>query len=92
MGYCALHHLIKGKFMLTITEVQVKTQEAISHATELNETVANGVAKATKETGVFYKRIIEGKPTDFHHITNAFKKILTNNVTATQQYFKSFNV
>jgi len=76
--------------MLTIDEVQTKTQEAITHAAELNETVVNGAAKATKETGIFYKRIIEGKPTDLYHITNAFKKIMTSNVAATQQYFKSF--
>lgn len=76
--------------MLTIDEIQAKTQDVVAHATELNETVVTGAAKATEETGVFYKRIIEGKPTDFYHITNAFKKILANNVAATQQYFKSF--
>ena len=76
--------------MLNIDEIQTKTQDFINQATELNETVAKGVAKATEETGVFYKRIIEGKPTDLYHITNAFKKIAANNVAATQQYFKSF--
>lgn len=77
--------------MLTIDEVQTKTQETISHAAKLNETVLEGTAKATEETGIFYKRIMEGTPTDLCHITNAFKKIVTNNITATQQYFKSFN-
>ena len=27
-----------------------------------------------------------------YHITNAFKKILANNIAAAQQYFKSFRV
>jgi len=78
--------------MLPIDEVQAKTQEVITHAVELNETVIRGAVKATEEIGVFYKRIIEGKPTDHYHITNAFKKIVANNITAAQQYFKSFQV
>lgn len=77
--------------MLTITEVQTKNQEIIRQTAELNETVANGAVKAARETGVFYKRVMEGKPTDFYHITNAFKKILAINISATQQYFRSFN-
>ncbi len=76
--------------MLPIDEVQAKTQEVITHTVELNETVIHGAVKATEEVGVFYKRIIEGKPTDHYHITNAFKKILTTNIAAAQQYFKSF--
>ncbi len=76
--------------MLNIDEIETKTQELISQTAELNETVVCGAAKATEETGIFYKRIIEGKPTDLYHITNAFKKIVANNVAATQQYFKSF--
>ncbi|MDD3381733.1 MAG: hypothetical protein PHD68_11090 [Rugosibacter sp.] len=78
--------------MLPIDEVQAKTKEVINHTIELNETVAQGAVKATKEVGIFYKRIIEGKPTDHYHITNAFKKILANNIAAAQQYFKSFRV
>ena len=76
--------------MLNIDEIETKTQELINQTAELNETVVSGAAKATEETGIFYKRIIEGKPTDLYHITNAFKKIVANNVAATQQYFKSF--
>jgi len=76
--------------MLNIDQIETKTQELINHTAELNETVVSGAAKATEETGIFYKRIIEGKPTDLCHITNAFKKIAANNVAATQQYFKSF--
>jgi hypothetical protein len=76
--------------MSIIDEVQTKAQETISQATKLNETVLDGTAKASEETGIFYKRIMEGTPTDLCHITNAFKKIVTNNIIATQQYFKSF--
>jgi len=76
--------------MLSIDQIETKTQELINQTAELNETVVSGAAKATEETGIFYKRIIEGKPTDLYHITNAFKKIAANNVAATQQYFKSF--
>jgi len=76
--------------MLNIDQIETKTQELINQTAELNETVVSGAAKATEETGIFYKRIIEGKPTDLYHITNAFKKIAANNVAATQQYFKSF--
>jgi len=76
--------------MLNIDQIETKTQELINQTAELNETVVSGAAKATEETGIFYQRIIEGKPTDLYHITNAFKKIVANNVAATQQYFKSF--
>jgi hypothetical protein len=90
MRYCAPHHLTKEQIMTTIDELETKSKEAITHATELNETLVEGASKATKETGIFYKRIIEGKPTDLYHITNAFKKIMTNNIEATQQFFNSF--
>lgn len=73
--------------MLKIEEAQVKTQEALAKAAELNETVIEGAVKAGKEVTGFYTRIIEGKPTDLCHITNAFTKIVANNVEATKRYF-----
>ena len=76
--------------MLPINEVQAKAHDVINHTVELNETVTQGAVKVTEEVGIFYKRIIEGKPTDHYHITNAFKKIVSKNIDAMQQYFKSF--
>ncbi|MCK9989686.1 MAG: hypothetical protein WA112_07605 [Rugosibacter sp.] len=76
--------------MLKIEEAQVKAQEALVKAAELNETVVKGTVKASKEVTGFYARIIEGKPTDLYHITNAFKKIVANNIEATKQYFSTF--
>lgn len=76
--------------MLPIDKVQAKAHDAIIHTVELNETVTQGAVKATEEVGIFYKRIIEGKPTDHYHITNAFKKIVSKNIDVMQQYFKSF--
>ncbi len=76
--------------MLKIEEAQVKAQEALVKATELNETVIKGTVKASEEVTGFYARIIEGKPTDLYHITNAFKKIVANNIEATKQYFSTF--
>ncbi|MDX2426892.1 MAG: hypothetical protein QNK15_11640 [Cycloclasticus sp.] len=78
--------------MKPIDEVKAKTQETIAHTVELNEAVAHGAVKATEEVGVFYKRIIEGKPTDLYHISNAFIKIAANNIAAAKQCFKSFYV
>lgn len=76
--------------MLNIDEAQTRTQEVITNTAVLNETLLQGAVKATKEVGGFYKRIIEGKPTDHYHITNAFNKILSNNIEAAKQYFRSF--
>lgn len=76
--------------MKAIDEVKAKTKEAITHTVELNEALAHGAVKATEEVGIFYKRVIGGKPTDLYHISNAFIKIAANNTTAAKQYFKSF--
>jgi hypothetical protein len=87
----ASQHISREHIMLKIEDVQVKTQEAVTKVAELNETVWAGAVKATKELTGFYARIIEGKPTDLYHITNAFKKIVANNIEATKQYFSIFH-
>ncbi len=76
--------------MLKFEETQAKAQEAVVKTAELNKTILQSSVKANNEITGFYARIIEGKPTDLYHITNAFKKIVANNVAATKQYFSAF--